>query len=132
LLIGQQVFFELADFYRTINLGNLFAQPNTFVQTLPPSLQQLFLSFNVDLHSWVSQLTGQAFNSLSGLLSGLGWLFGSLICGGFSTFFLLRDGDKIKKLLKDILPLSAANEKYLVDKLTLAVNGVVKGQFLVC
>ena len=49
----------------------------------------------------------------------------------FSTFFLLRDGGKIKDVLKDILPLSAANENILFNKLTLAVNGVVKGQFLV-
>jgi predicted PurR-regulated permease PerM len=98
---------------------------------LPAPLQQLAVSFNTDIHSLASQLTGQAFSSLSGLLSSLGWLFGSLVVVAFSTYFLLRDGDQIKKLLKDILPLSMANENILFDKLTQAVNGVVKGQFLV-
>jgi len=131
LLIGQQVFFELANFYRSLNLDNLAGQSNNFIQNLPPSLQQLALSFNVDLHTWVSQLTGQAFTTLSGLLSSLGWLFGSLIVVAFSTFFLLRDWEKIKKLLIDLLPLSEANENILFSKLTQAVSGVVKGQFLV-
>jgi predicted PurR-regulated permease PerM len=131
LLIGQQVFYELANFYKSLNLDNLTGQSNNFLNGLPAPLGQLAVSFNVDLHAWLSQLTGQAFASLSGLLSGLGWFFGSLIVVAFSTFFLLRDGDGIKKLFKDILPLSAANENILFNKLTLAVNGVVKGQFLV-
>ncbi len=131
LLVGQQVFFELSDFYHTLNLGDLAGQSGSFVHSLPVPLQNLATNFNVDLGAWVSQLTGQAFNSLSGLLSSLGWFFGSLVVVAFSTFFLLRDGEKIKKLLKDILPLSDANENILFDKLNLAVNGVVKGQFLV-
>jgi predicted PurR-regulated permease PerM len=131
LLIGQQVFYELADFYRSLNLVSLAGQSGDFVSSLPAPFQQLAISFNVDFHAWLSQLTGQAFTSLSGLLTGLGWFFGSLIVVAFSAFFLLRDGEKIKKLLIDILPLSEANENILFNKLTLAVNGVVKGQFLV-
>jgi predicted PurR-regulated permease PerM len=131
LFIGQQVFFELANFYHAINLANLFNQSNSFIQHLPPSFQQLTVSFNADFKSWVSQLTGQAFTSLSVLLSSLGWMFGSLVVVAFSTFFLLRDGEKIKKILIDVLPLSTQNENILFNKLTQAVNGVVKGQFLV-
>jgi predicted PurR-regulated permease PerM len=130
-LIGQQVFFELANFYRSINLGTLFTQSNSFVRQLSPSTQQMLVSFNVDLHTWVSQLTGQAVNSLSGILSSLGWMFGSLIVVAFSTFFLLRDGSKIKTLLMELLPLSQANENILFNKLEKAVGGVVRGQFLV-
>lgn len=130
-LIGQQVFFELADFYRSLNLGSLSTQSGTFVSRLPQPLQNLALTFNVDFHAWVAQLTGQAFNSLSGLLSSLGWLFGSLIVVAFSVYFLLRDGHKIKKLLMELLPLSEANENILFNKLEQAVSGVVKGQFLV-
>lgn len=130
-LIGQQVFFELANFYRSLNFSDLPGQSSAFVHSLPLPLQQLFVTFNVDIHSWLTQLTNQAFTTLSGLLSSLGWLFGSLIVVALSTFFLLRDGEKIKKLLIDLLPLSAANENILFNKLSLAVLGVVKGQFLV-
>ncbi|MDR3642671.1 MAG: AI-2E family transporter [Candidatus Doudnabacteria bacterium] len=131
LLIGQQVFYELAIFSKSINLDALTWQSGNFIANLPVPLQQLAVNFNVDLHSWLSQLTGQAFNSLSGLLSSLGWFAGSLIVVAFSTFFMLRDGGKIKDVLKDVLPLSASNENILYNKLTLAINGVVKGQFLV-
>jgi predicted PurR-regulated permease PerM len=130
-LIGQQVFYELADLYRTLNLGSLSAQSGPFVSKLPLPLQNLAITFNVDLHAWVAQLTGQAFTTLSGLLSSLGWLFGSLIVVAFSVYFLLRDGHKIKKLLMDLLPLSESNENILFTKLEQAVSGVVKGQFLV-
>ena len=130
-LIGQQVFYELAGLYKTLNLGALNTQPGSFTSHLPAVLQKLAVAFNVDFQAWVSQLTGQAFNSLSGLLSSLGWMFGSLIVVAFSVFFLLRDGDKIKKLLMDLLPLSEHNENILFNKLNQAVSGVVKGQFLV-
>lgn len=131
LLIGQQVFYELANFYRSINLNNLAADSNAFIQTLPLPMRQLAQSLNVDVHTWLSQLTSRAFVSLSGLLSGLGWFFGSLVVVGFSVFFLLRDGVKIKKLLAELLPLSAANENILFDRISVAVSGVVKGQFMI-
>lgn len=131
LLIGQQIFYELADFSRSINFDALAGQSGHFINNLPLPLQQLAVTFNADIHAWLSQLTGQAFASLSGLLSSLGWFVGSLIVVAFSTFFLLRDGGKIKDVLKDILPLSAANENILYNRLTLAINGVVKGQFLI-
>lgn len=130
-LIGQQVFFELADFYKSLNLSDLAGQSGGFAHSLPLPLQQFAVRFSVDIHSWVAQLTGQAFATLSGLLSGLGWFFGSLIVAGFSVFFMLRDGDDIKKLLIDLLPLSRSNENILFGKLEAAVGGVVRGQFLV-
>lgn len=130
-LLGQQVYFELAGFYNSLHLNNLAGQSGAFSRSLPLPLQQLAISFNVDLNAWLSQLTSQAFTTLSGLLSGLGWLFGSLIVAGFSVFFLLRDGDKITKLLAELLPLSRANENILFQKLSDAVGGVVRGQFLV-
>ena len=108
-----------------------FASQAAFVQHLPVPLQQLARTFNVDISSWASQLAGNAFASLSGLLSSLGWFFGSLIVVAFSVFFFLRDGDKIKKLLMELLPLSEANENILFNKLELAISGVVRGQFLV-
>lgn len=131
LLIGQQVFFELAGFYKALNFNNWAAESNNFIHNLPMPLQQIAASINLDFHALLSQITSQAFASLSALLSGLGWLFGSLIVVAFSTFFLLRDSEKIKKVFIDILPLSQANENILFNKLSLAVNGVVKGQFLV-
>jgi predicted PurR-regulated permease PerM len=112
-------------------LNTLAWHSGNFIHSLPQPLQQLIVSLNADIQAWLSQLTSQAFVSLSGLLSSLGWFFGSLIVVAFSAFFLLRDGDKIKKLMIDLLPLSVANENILFNKLEHAVNGVVKGQFLV-
>jgi predicted PurR-regulated permease PerM len=129
--LGQQIFFELAAFYRTLNLSDLSLQSGSFINNLPLAYRQLAVNFNVDLHAWLSQLTSQAFASLSGLLSSLGWLFGSLIVVAFSTFFLLRDGGKIKTVLMELLPLSQANENILFNKLEKAIGGVVRGQFLV-
>jgi predicted PurR-regulated permease PerM len=130
-LIGQQVFFELADVYKNLHLGTLASQPDAFIQRLPQSLQHFVAAFNVDLRAWLTQFASQAFNSLSVVVSSLSWLFGSLIVIAFSTFFLLRDWDKIKKTLIELLPLSEANENILFNRLASAIDGVVKGQFLV-
>jgi len=130
LFIGQQVFFELAGLYGSVNWGNLTDQAS-FLQHLPLPLRNLAVTFNVDIGFWLQGLTGQAFAWLSGILSSLGWFFGSLIVVAFSTFFLLRDGGKIKNLLMELLPLSEQNENILVNKLEKAIGGVVRGQFLV-
>ncbi len=134
LLIGQQVFYELADLYNTLNklnIENLITQYSSVVARLPLPLQNLVLSFNTDFHSWLSQFASQIFMSLSGIISRLGWLLGSLVVLAFSIFFLLRDGDNIKKIISDLLPLSETHEGILFKKISDSVSGVVKGQFLV-
>lgn len=130
LLIGQQVFSELVNLYRSVHLEDFSSQAD-FVQRLPVSLRQMVTTFNLDLFSWTNQLLSRAVNSVSGILSSLVWFFGSLVVVVFSVFFLLRDGAKIKQLLSELLPLSKANENILFDKVSLAVNGVVKGQFII-
>ncbi|MDE2312452.1 MAG: AI-2E family transporter [Patescibacteria group bacterium] len=130
-LIGQQLFFELAGLYQNLHLGNWTVSQETFISRLPQSLQNLVVALNFDARNWLTQLTGQAFSSVSGLVSSIGWFFGSLVVVAFSTFFLLRDWDKIRKMLADVLPLSEANENILFNRLSSAVDGVIKGQFLV-
>lgn len=131
LFIGQQVFYELLDLYKLVNPDNWAVQSAQFVARLPHPLQTVLASYNLDVHSWVTQIASQAVVSLSGLLSSLGWFFGSLVLLGFSIFFLLRDGEKIVRLLTKLLPLSESHENILFHKISSAVNGVVKGQFLV-
>ena len=131
LLIGQQVFFELAGLYRGLNLQNFAGQSANFFQSLPQPLRQFAISLNIDFRSWLVQFGNQSLGWFSGLLSSLGWFLGSLVVAAFSIFFLLRDGEKIKQALSDLLPLSQANENILFNKLSRAVSGVVRGQFLV-
>lgn len=134
LLIGQQLFFELAELYNnlnSINVQDLVSRYAALIARLPVPAQNLAFGFNADFHSWVSQSASQVFLSLSGIISRLGWFFGSLVVLAFSIFFLLRDGDKLKKQLVDLLPLSQTHEGILFNRISEAVNGVVKGQFLV-
>jgi predicted PurR-regulated permease PerM len=131
LFLGQQVFFELVNFYNGLHLSAISGSSTSAMDWVPHSVQLTAAYFNVDLQGWFTQAAGQAAASLSGLLSSLGWLFGSLVVLVFSVFFLLRDGTKIKKFLMEVLPLSTVNENILFEKLSLAINGVVKGQFLV-
>lgn len=131
LFIGQQIFFQLADVYRHLNLGNLASQPDAFINSLPESVRNVASTFNFDFAQWLQHIATQGFNSLSGFVSSLGWFFGSLVVVAFSTFFLLRDAEIIKKTVSDLLPLSSESENLLFTKVSNAVNGVVKGQFLV-
>lgn len=128
-LISQQVFTELAGLYGNINFQTFGQQVNSVIATLPPGQRQFILSLTGDLSSLASQLMSQAFVWFSGLLSSLGWLFGSLVVVAISTFFLLRDGDGIKQYLAELLPLSSKNESLLFKKLELAVSGVERTIF---
>jgi hypothetical protein len=46
LLIGQQVFYELADFYKSLNLDALAGQSGNFINNLPLPLRQLAVAVN--------------------------------------------------------------------------------------
>jgi predicted PurR-regulated permease PerM len=49
----------------------------------------------------------------------------------FSTFYLLKDGEALKKYIMQISPISSSQENVLIEKISMSITGIVKGTFLV-
>ena len=129
LILGQLLFSELAQLYSS--LRDIHISQAQVLAKFPDVLQPLAGEFLADLGSKVSALAGDIFGGLSQALSSAAGFFLSVFLVFFTIYFFLRDGHRIKDFANTILPMSESKENVLVNKLSEAVTGVVKGSFLV-
>ena len=130
-LFGQLVLNELIDAYRKVASQGLLANHAELFSRLPSQLQPLAEAGMRDLNSLIVRLTSNAFETFSNILGHLSTFFISVFLLFFAVFYLLRDGKKIMKVLMDLSPIAANQESVLFSKINTAINGVVKGAFLV-
>ncbi len=109
---------------------NLGQHTLNFLKTLPYS-EKIFL----DINSFLKE-------GLASLLSGLGSIFAdvakktlSLIISLFvflvTLYYLFKDGSKLKKFILRLSPLHDIHDNTIFDKLSLAINSVIKGSLVV-
>jgi predicted PurR-regulated permease PerM len=130
-LFGQLIFNELVNVYNHIRDGSLVIDRGQIMAGLPDQIQSLIENFTRDLNSTLARFTNNAFQAFSSIVSNIANFFLSLFLFFFTVFYLLKDGSKFKEVLMDISPLNERQENELVTKLGEAVNGVVKGSFIV-
>jgi len=130
VFFGNLIFNEIVDIVGRVRAGDLVLHRDQLVQSLPGELRGLIESFSRDVNNYLGRLTANAFQSFSALLSNVAEFFVAFGVLVLTLFYLLRDGQKIKQFFMDITPIATAQETELIDKIVLAVNGVVKGSFL--
>lgn len=130
-LFGQLLFNELVDVYNSIRDGSLVIDRGRIMQGLPEQAQVFIENFTRDLNNTLANFTSNAFQAVSSLISNVSGFILSLFLFLFGVYYLLKDGSKFKDILVDISPLNERQEDELVAKVGSAVNGVVKGSFLI-
>ena len=125
LILGQLVLGELADLYNSLR-GAHITQAQ-ILEKLPEQLQPFAAEFLNDLGSKVGGFSEPNFQRLKSGSLQRGWLLLAIFLV-FSLSIILRDGQQIR-ILPKILPMSESKENLLVNKLSEAVAGVVKGSF---
>ncbi len=130
VFFGQAIISEVFDLYQKVKTGQLVINKDQIISSLPSEMQNLVTDFANDISSLIGRFASGAVQSFSGLLSNIANFVVSLFITFFATFFLLRDGKKLKEVFMDISPMATRQESVLVDRIIIAVNGVVKGQFL--
>jgi predicted PurR-regulated permease PerM len=130
-LFGQLLFSEILDVYHKFRDGALVLNRADLIQSLPPQIQDLVESLSRDFNSLVAKFSANAFAAFSSLVSNVASFFVSLFLLLFTIFYLLRDGEKITKVLMDISPINDDQEHALIERVIIAINGVVKGSFLI-
>lgn len=128
---GQVIFNEILSLYERYNNGGFVIDKGQIISTLPDQVQTIVQNLSTDVNAFIGRLTSQAFASFSSIVSNIAGFVIATFMLFFIVYYLLRDGDKIREVLKDISPMSSAHENKLIDKIVAAVNGVVKGSFLV-
>ena len=128
--IGAIVFNQSQDVYQKVKDSNLSASPllekiNTNVNNvLPPGVDFDVKQKAADFVSYVSSHIATIFSTT---LSA----FFSFILMLLVIFYLLKDGMRWKESLMVLSPLGRENDEKIMSRLSLAVNGVIKGSLLI-
>ncbi len=128
--IGALVFNQSQDVYYKVKNSNMSASPvfekiNTKVDSLlPPGVAFDVNQKATDFISYVSSHIATVFSTT---LSA----FFSFVLMLLMIFYLLKDGMRWKESIMLLSPLGKENNEKIVDRLALAVNGVVKGSLLI-
>ena len=127
--IGSIVFNQSQDLYRSI-VGNGSTVP--FLSSIGNKINQILphgVSFNINekVSTFVSYLTSNIANIMGATVT----VFFSFILLLLSIFYFLKDGEKWRKSLLQLSPLSGVDDEKILGRLTKTINGVIKGYLLI-
>ncbi len=131
IILGDLLVKELVDLYNKFRGGAVNLDGTAILNNLPPQFRGIVENLNRDLGQRIQDFAGNVFNSVQYIGNTLLGFLLSFFLVFFSLFYLLRDGGKFKEFFIEVFPLSTKHENVLIAKLEKAVNGVVKGSFLV-
>jgi predicted PurR-regulated permease PerM len=129
-LIGSLIVREAASVYVALANGTGQTYVDTAVNAISaavPGASTYLESFSANIETyakgglqWILGHAGAAFSGIAGI-------FFSLFIFLISLFYLLKDGPGIRKALTRYSPLGEADYQAITDRLSLAINSIVKG-----
>ncbi len=127
---GQVIINEITQLYDRYRAGSFVINKGQIISSMPEQLQTIVQNLSANINSLIGRITSQAFSSFSTILANVASFVVAVFMLFFMVFFLLRDGRKIKRGFMDVSPIATAHEDQLFTRIVSAVNGVVKGSFL--
>lgn len=128
---GRVLLSEGLNLYDHYKNGEIAVDKQAIIANLPERFQGVGEKLSLDLDQVISRVTGSAFSTFSSLVSNITSFLVAFVLLLFTVYYLLRDGEHIIAVVEDISPIATSQENVLIKKIASAVNGVVKGQFLV-
>jgi len=134
LVIAPLTFFVSQIFQQSLQLyeklastraaGGTFADVFTAIET---NLKTFIPNIEIDLSLYVQQGVNFMVQNLSVVFSTLASVIFSLFITMLAFYYFLKDGEKVEKISVKLSPLPDKYDYAIFDKLTKAVNSVVKG-----
>lgn len=125
--IGSQVVTETRSLYASIAAGNggFLAHMSQSINALLPA--ELHIDLQSRLATALSSFSGTIANIFTATLH---TIFAILI-GALALFYFLKDGERWKKLVVWLSPLSDVHDQRIITMLKQSVNGVMRGYVLI-
>ncbi len=134
MFIGVQVVGEARDMYSFLTekvgtggfsgaLNNLFAD----LQVMFPAIE----GFSINAEQYAKQGLSWVIQNLGSFFADIAKIMMSLFVFLFALYYLLKDGEKIKKFIIVLSPLHDSNDEAIFKKLEVAANSIVKGNLLI-
>jgi len=128
-ILGTQILKESYDLYSSIQDHGLGGMDKTITSLLEP-VKKIYPALNVNVEEYVRSVAGW-------ILANLGNLFtftASTIFGFFlwilTLYYLLKDGKKLRTLIKKLSPLADKYDEQIISTLESAVNSIVRGSLI--
>lgn len=129
-LFGQILFNELVNLYHSVRAGEFVINKDDIIKSLPEGIRGFIQSISADFNTLANKFTANAFNTFTQIVSNIASFALAFFLVMFSTFYFLKDGHHFKQIFMDVSPIANSQEDILLTKIASAVNGVVKGAFL--
>lgn len=128
--LSQAAVKEMIYLYSQYTSGTLHLDQQVMVSHLPIAWQaRAILLIEAGTAKVISWARSFALD-FQGVASNIAGFFFALFILLFSTFYFLKDYRRLKRYFDGLFPLSTSQEDLLISKVTRAINGVVKGNFL--
>ncbi|MCX6720667.1 MAG: AI-2E family transporter [Candidatus Staskawiczbacteria bacterium] len=134
IFLGINIFKEAQQFYFFI-IGDSGRNTFTSISNSLVSSYQKYFPFEktlfIDVTKYIEQGLAWLLNHFSSTFSNaLGLLFNFLIFI-FITYYALKDGPELKKIVTKLSPLDDTDDEAIFKKIKVAINSVIKGGLIV-
>ncbi|MFO7665074.1 MAG: AI-2E family transporter [Desulfobacterales bacterium] len=133
-LLGIQIFQEAHELYSSVtegegkdNILNAIKEITIYIQKYIPAPVEFSLNFD----KYLEQGLGWLLKNIGGVFSNIAKIFLKLFIFLIALYYLLKDGQQLKKTVVDLSPLTDADNEKIFTRLELAVNSVIKGNLTV-
>jgi predicted PurR-regulated permease PerM len=132
-IFGYQLFAEAEGLYAHLAAGGITSLENLVRERLGNIITQMnqpsgaLASFNVNLGQYVTQAVGGVVSNAGSILSSIGGVIWTFFLAFFAFFYLLKDGEKLRKLVIRSMPLADGRGEEIVDRLVGMAISVVRG-----
>lgn len=134
VLLGMQIFKEAQQLYSEVtavggknNILNAIKEITINIQRYIP----VPVEFSPDFHKYLEQGLDWLLKNIGGVFSNITKMILNFFIFLIALYYLLKDGQRLKKTVVDLSPLPDADDEKILNKLALAVNSVIKGNLTV-
>jgi predicted PurR-regulated permease PerM len=133
-LIGNQLVKEATGLYQYISSGNWQDKSPKAIEEITLTLQKVFpdiVNLPSDLSFYAKQTLELLVSNFAVLFSSVAKLFLGVFIFAMSLYYLLKDGNRLRKVFILISPFADSDDEAILQKLHLAVNSVFKGNLTI-
>ncbi len=134
MLIGVQVVGEASSLYSSLAEKGGSEGLSGALNKLLGDLQLIFPAaeqFSINADEYAKQGLNWVVQNLGAIFSDIAKIMMSLFVFLFALYYLLKDGEKIKKFVITLSPLRDSNDEAIFRKLEMAANSIVKGNLFI-
>lgn len=137
-VIVTQIVIEARDLYTSLSGGSgvdfvsgMLIQVVSAISAFIPGVDINPETIIADLDTYAQQALQVVISHLGGVLSSVTALLLNLFIFLMAFYYLLKDGPRLKRTIIELSPLFDTDDKFVFNRLELAINSVVKGALLI-